>query len=663
MGIQWAYAPEENPDWDFARNKQILLRTDRASFSQSLFSCNMGQYICPNRDYHHQGFSLHLPQNTWKYLDAMAIAVKVDGSPEPLDAKDIIVRPFDADYNYETPTFEIKVNYALMNARTSSACLISRITTRPRKAFGKASMQIMPLVDMRPASGSSTSLYDFGVSGETMQLFNGNKALYLSIDTGNSMRIFPSPKYAEWDYKLGSGFRKEDGGTRFGHEQRTVVSFCEFGTSLPKDKNTFHVISTAGFDDNINASHSYCIQHYQNNRKRLRDKESGISRKFKAQPEILARAMTLTTFMQYPDELFGAGDYWFNQVWYRDLLEGLIHNRKTLMKIQPHAIPNALEKCAAAQDQILGLMPNFQKTFGSTDATLLYFILAGEYLKERKDSRAAEASIRAAKAMVSAFESDPKKRGGAPFVQGNLLYANPASSWTDSIVNGHPARIPEQWGPLPYVLLPELNAQWIVALKSIKEIAASYDNPALAKKAGELLSQSVIKFKRIFHNPNTHYPFNAVTQGKRDPTISSSGLVAAVLLHGIAYNRAELKQMMPALTQILVHRKGQLFGMLVKAGKSPYYGDREYHGSVMWPRDSPYLIKYFKLIGKHTAAEEIMENMIDHQMQEGCILYNHELFSLPLGNNTYPTHQSVDPVPVKDPAQFWSHWCDPYLEE
>jgi hypothetical protein len=92
-----------------------------------------------------------------------------------------------------------------------------------------------------------------------------------------------------------------------------------------------------------------------------------------------------------------------------------------------------------------------------------------------------------------------------------------------------------------------------------------------------------------------------------------------------------------------------------------YLNDNQYHGAVVWPRDTPYLIKYLKLIGERRMVREILESNLDHQMGEGAIFYCNELFSLPEGKNPSPTETKNYPVPVKNPIQLWSHFCDDYL--
>ena len=105
---------------------------------------------------------------------------------------------------------------------------------------------------------------------------------------------------------------------------------------------------------------------------------------------------------------------------------------------------------------------------------------------------------------------------------------------------------------------------------------------------------------------------------------------------------------------LLVEKNGVPFGILVK--KSPkriYYGDEEYHEAVVWPRDTPYLIRLLRHGGEvdKEAVEGLLRSNLDHQMNEGFVFYNGELFSPDNG----------EMVPVKNPVQFWSQWVDPFL--
>jgi len=93
------------------------------------------------------------------------------------------------------------------------------------------------------------------------------------------------------------------------------------------------------------------------------------------------------------------------------------------------------------------------------------------------------------------------------------------------------------------------------------------------------------------------------------------------------------------------------FGVLVRPGPGPYFGDREYHGAVSWPRDTPYLIMSLK--GRRDdLVSEILVSNLDATVSDGALFFVPELYSL--------DRDAI--VPVKNPAQFWSNWVDPYLD-
>jgi glycogen debranching enzyme len=140
-------------------------------------------------------------------------------------------------------------------------------------------------------------------------------------------------------------------------------------------------------------------------------------------------------------------------------------------------------------------------------------------------------------------------------------------------------------------------------------------------------------------------------------------LVSSILLYNHVFNKSDLENMWPVVEKLLVKKRGKIFGMLLKnVNDKIYFNDYQYHGAVVWPKDNPYLIKYLRIIGEEAKANEILESNLWHQMDEGAIFYNSELFSLPEGKNPSPTKTNNEPVPMKNPIQLWSHFCDVYLD-
>jgi hypothetical protein len=72
----------------------------------------------------------------------------------------------------------------------------------------------------------------------------------------------------------------------------------------------------------------------------------------------------------------------------------------------------------------------------------------------------------------------------------------------------------------------------------------------------------------------------------------------------------------------------------------------------------------FEVNGKRLVTpnrEYPCERLMVHQDGENCRF--REFFSRPFGNNACLVDCTCrNPVPVKNPIQFWSRWCDPIAE-
>jgi hypothetical protein len=68
-------------------------------------------------------------------------------------------------------------------------------------------------------------------------------------------------------------------------------------------------------------------------------------------------------------------------------------------------------------------------------------------------------------------------------------------------------------------------------------------------------------------------------------------------------------------------------------------------------------------VGEEETIRQLLRNALDHQMTESAVFFNQELFSRPFGNNLNPDPEThSNPVPVKNPIQFWSQWCDALID-
>jgi len=379
---------------------------------------------------------------------------------------------------------------------------------------------------------------------------------------------------------------------------------------------------------------------------------------------LLARIISLDSFGILENNIVipEAGDFWFRQIWLRDLLEALINNFQTFIKLDNKKINEIMRWILKQQDRKTGRFPNFKNDYNAVDTSLLFFILAEKYLKYFNDKTIEKRILKSFNLLFKKFSENKIETDGLPVIRNHMLYSMPWHSWTDSRIpfmgRMISTRIPKDWIKeenleeiCKPVLLPEINAMFIRTLK-IGEV--------LGKGLEDFYKKSVEKYKKVFQNSG--FLYSIIINDKKDHTETSMALNSAVLLYKYVFNKKDLEKMWPSVQKLLVKTNGKLFGILCRNLKDRiYYDDHQYHGAVVWPRDTPYLIKYLKIIGKNKLVKEILESNLEHQMNESAIFYCNELFSLPDGKNTNPTKTSNKPVPVKNPIQLWSHFCDDYL--
>ncbi|MHC1567875.1 MAG: glucosidase family protein [Candidatus Syntropharchaeia archaeon] len=150
----------------------------------------------------------------------------------------------------------------------------------------------------------------------------------------------------------------------------------------------------------------------------------------------------------------------------------------------------------------------------------------------------------------------------------------------------------------------------------------------------------------------SHPVFVRDLHGRIDGRWSSAGVVAVSLLKELLFSKDYVVDFLHGVRErLLVRRDGKVFGVVVIEGERGYRSPRDYHRGVVWPRDTPYLIDLLRWIGDKETIKEILESNLSHQMEEGFLFYNAELFS--------PENDRL--IPVKNPVQFWSQWTDPFL--
>ncbi len=416
-----------------------------------------------------------------------------------------------------------------------------------------------------------------------------------------------------------------------------------------------------------------------------------------------------------------AGAWWFKTPWYRDLFEGLLNSFETLMGIpqEQEDMREIILSALSLQDKTSGLIvnkipefTNLQAQYNSCDATLLCFLVANSYFQKTKDTDFGLKVLACVANTISAFIAHGKHDGVSLGVDGpprvdestGLLLCAPHHSWIDTrtrriqhagrTLEHLPNRLSvkfletlcrqttdtEAVASSPSFFLPEINAQWISVLdNTVRTIDLIEDRRGallgeLKTVAELLLSKARKHFKSIFWNENNGYLFNTIFEDRitKDDIACEAGVTAAALLGETVFTTDELRYIWNYTQRELLAQRRLIkygdeflpFGILTKnEGQKVFYGDDQYHSDMIWPRSTPYLIKLLRILNEDDTAREILINNLDHQMSECAIFYNQELFSPAFGNNAHPNGTtSQNPVPVKNPIQFWSQWCDAYLE-
>jgi len=673
---------DKNP----ALTRHAIIKRPRASWSQSVFSVPFGNKIIPNRDYPYEGLSVLVEGENFRFLDGIAVGVKKEGEYVELSAKRVNISPWKMNYYYENEAESLKLtaSYYLMN----SGARQNGITACVSLESNASSVVIEPIVDIRHMYEHSTPERHFcNVLNDGMLIWRDENCI--SIKTLNECAVRTWRNEIEWRYKLGSGFReKTDGDVVFKGEIRNPVSLGELEIPMENTSTALLVISCSNSEAQLewlNKKGKNWLKEESEEEKRAEEiaKLLGIETPVRGtNQEIAFRALALSKFGMYVDKKFfyEAGDFWFRTPWFRDLFEGILNNIETLIRIgHAETIRDIILHSFEFQDGY-GRIPNRfperaseELDYNNADATFLAFIAAGELLKRKKDEALATMLLKRAEFTISRFKlNDLNTINGAPVLNKNgLVSVVPWHSWTDTKREIEKegkrvkvsVRIPDSWCEeikdeddlnKPTYFLPEINAQWIKMLRSCVNMSSEDKK----EKYSALLEKAIINFRTIFWDAKENNLYNVVTmEGEKDKTHGSPAVVAFSLLRDEnVFSHHELEQFIEGIkANLLVERDGLPFGIVVKKSpKRTYYGDEEYHEAVVWPRDTPYLIRLLQVAGEveKETVEGLLRSNLEHQMSEGFVFYNSELFSPDNG----------EPTPVKNPIQFWSQWVDPFLE-
>ncbi|MEM3023068.1 MAG: hypothetical protein QW645_06055, partial [Candidatus Bathyarchaeia archaeon] len=624
-----------------------------AEFSASAFTAPIQAvgrvFYGGNRDCPWQGLLVG-PIGGALYKTIDAIYFSIPGVA--LEAKDVIIGRGFCRYRYGSKELG-EISHKVSLRSSPGRILLEASVGRP--------CWFAVILDPRPAEAWGEGPYEVEPNGGTFIIKPSAIPLRIIIDGFDKPE--PLGLMIEWRYKLGEGFRRNDSGNmRFVEIRRTVsipaMFFSNEGSlriNIPLPP-ALQARSPPAFEP-----------------RKLRLGRGPVAEALRL------RFMNLASFSIYASGIWfpEAGAWWFRRPWTRDALEGIRWNLKSYFEILEWGgeVVSLIGHLLDALKALGGLPSMMGGNELASDAVPQLFNVAWRVAAFYGGRDLLLKSVK-----VAEFVAERLLREGeiSRTVLRDSILCNPAnSSWIDSVIDlgdkRWPTRLPVAWadqGVDPFSSeygMVEVNALYIEALNGLRSTCdqfglSSYDE---IEELLDVLREGFIRyFKGGDAPPLTVSPSHRLV----DPTFGSPAVVAAAALGPSLCKDRLLRIWRAASERLLVQRrlvvlgKGRLpFGILVRdLGSMPYMGDWEYHGPTIWPRDTPYLLRLMEGVGMDVKG--LLLNNLDHMVAEGAVGYCNELFSLPVGGNPSAGPESENPIPVKNPAQYWSHWCDPFLE-
>lgn len=678
----------ENPDWGHARNKRILMRTSRAEFSASIFAARMGDFLVQNKDYPYEGLCALVDSENWKFLDSLAFAIKLGDNFLALTPKHVQIFPWKSIFHFSIDGADSKAElaveyYLLRGGKSANLCVSFHVSSM---ASDKLRLLVEPLVDIRHMYSASNP-NDHLANELPLGIEISKEGKHLAILSKDILSKNLSPRHQGWNYKLGNGSREYGNGGKiaFKAESRElfvpgtlVLKFTKGKSQLQllcnPEKKSKHSIELKDHDEKkflakLTRQQKPYLHELKNSEQFGRPNQLALQGRLF---NLLEGFDFENSSLQAPD----AGAFWFRNIWFRDLFVGINDNFDIYYKNKKAYVRSMLLNSLKMQKQ--GLIPNkFSESkdgsadYSTADATLLCFICCLKYL-----SRANDAILQ--RELKSSVKSFLQSLSNGKVRIENYLLKTPANySWIDSKRNvkffgadlAVPCRIPDAWLleiatssknldeftskiSSPRYYLVEINALWIRFLTDFQSIYPSPEFEAL-------LANAKINFKTFFFADNSA---SIIDEDFKSDCTSNSPLAYSAAQIPELFTTKEIGDLIKRLETTFVYRNRKLFGLLTSNAKNRIFlGDNEYHGAVIWPRESPALLRLLTLL-KDPRASEILESNLEHQMEEGAVFFNQELFALPEGENPSPQSTSYSPVPVRNPAQYWSQWVQPYFD-
>ena len=718
-----SFQPAGQPDWDGARTRRLALRVPAAEWcASSVSEAIAGDFWAPRCDFASEGLVCHLVRENWKYLERVAFQVREGDVPLAVVPGPVEATPEVVTYTYGLGGDAVlEVAYALVEAPPEGVAGLV-VTYALRGQRPGLTLVIKPVFDIRHLEQPADAARHRANPVDAQHLTVVNTNHWLGLRTDQPFEFVPGRELWDQAYPLGRGERLAGEGeaVRFKPETHRVFAPGELRLSL--DAPTRLTVqagigeqallaSLEALDAAAPALIAAQVARFEGYAERLP----------RLAPAVVQRVYVMAEKFGMPTEgarLPECGAWWSRTPRFRNIFEGYLHNWRTLSLLgKLEGLEGAIRLALTYQEPTLGRLPNrlpdaaadrerWEKTgslpadyYTSADTTTLLYTLVDEVYPHLTDEAVLKALWDGFKLAFGAFKASRlSRRNGTPvLLENGLLLVVPFHSWIDGkrvvwaegmTVTDLPIRCPANWQiqdtlhfrdthyaweqyQYPTYYLPEINAQWLRMIHAGQRLAERFEDAVLLEELKQIDELARAAFKPIFWNPHAHNLYNLVTLDRRiDGTPASPAVEAAALLGESFFTRQELEQIwLAARNRLLVNRRTapgeepRPFGLLVKdSPERVFYDNQQSHEAVLWPRETPYLVRLLRLLGQEATIRDLLETNLAHQQDEAVVFYNNELLSLAEGVNPSAEAGTADnPVPVRNPMQWWSQWCDAYL--
>lgn len=715
----------DNPDWDHARTRRLALRTTGAEWCQSCVTQREADSLYYHRtDFAYEGLLCLVGGENWKMVDRVGFGVLVDRKPYALTPTTVEATPDWVAYHFTSEHGPFVARYRILDIAepdgTNSSVWVGEYGFTQDAPEGEVFIDLKPLLDIRHMYYFSDP---DGYSLKTVEprLVTAHNDRWLAMGADSDFTWVPERHGWDLLYRMGAGNREiVDGRVCFRREyfRGVVLGRIRFtGTRA-------HLFLAAGATEteaSTRIQHATVMAstvaqertgQFESHVEKLRGRATelpGKETEIATRTYVMAERFGMTVCGQRVPE---SGGWWFRTPWFMSIFAGLQHNWRTLQLLgrtdmiegavrlalryqhpETGQLPNRVPELKSHQDQWAdsGRLPaEYYQGPGALIHMFAFLADADHVLPPDLRAEIREAFLRAYRGFKS---GDIKRRQGTPVLQDNgLLTSLPSYGWMAGrrvvwaegiMVRDLPIRVDRQWQvedilrfrdghyaweryQYPTYYLPEINAMWIRMLDLGIRVV---EDPQLVDELRQVRRKAVDHFKPLFWNPGVGYLYNLVTrEGRVDPMVTSCGLEAVGFLGAEVFSPRELEQMWATVkAELLVTRqhagRPEAFGVIAKdSDQRIFLGDDQYHEAVCWPRETPYLIRLLRAIGQEDVVRQLLQTNLDHMLDEAVVFYANEILSLAEGVNPSPNPATChDPVPVKNPMQWGSLWCDPYL--